>query len=111
MSDYINYKGVRYLKAKLAAPAAGISPDYITKLCRTGAVEARQENGGWYVEQSSLKTFLEKKAADKKAWHERQAAERKLDRQTSESEKISSASEIYVPLPKTRVAHESLRNV
>ena len=50
--------GVRWISAKEAASVSGLSRDHITRLCRTGKLNAQQIAKVWYVEEPSLHHFL-----------------------------------------------------
>jgi excisionase family DNA binding protein len=50
--------GERYVFAAVAAALAGISKDYIGRLCRRGTLKARRFAGQWLISQSSLEDFL-----------------------------------------------------
>ena len=69
-SEPLIRNGITYVTAKAAAPAAGISADYITKLCRKGEVDAVVVGTTWHVNEASLAEFVSRKESAKKAWAE-----------------------------------------
>jgi len=69
--------GIAYVTARTAAPGAGISADYITKLCRKGEVDAVPVGNTWYVNEASLAAFVARKEAAKKAQAELNAQQLK----------------------------------
>lgn len=73
MSDTLVENGKEYVRVKAAAPTAGISADYITKLCRSGAVSGLRTQGGWFVDPVSLEAFLKKQAEEKEERRKQQA--------------------------------------
>jgi excisionase family DNA binding protein len=62
MSDDIYFDGVKYISVKEAASLAGVTPDYVARLCRHGRVNARRLGVLWYVDVVSLLEFLSKRA-------------------------------------------------
>ena len=50
--------GVRYVTAHDAARAAGITRDYIGKLCRDGKLPGKFISGRWFVPEEQLGAFL-----------------------------------------------------
>ena len=69
MLDEITLDGVRYLAGKRAASLVGVSPDYLTRWCREGLVQARRLAGGvWFVSVASLEQHLAEKEARKQQW-------------------------------------------
>jgi len=75
--DTLVQNGISYVTAKAAAPAAGISADYITKLCRKGDVNAVVVGSTWYVDEASLADFVARKEAAKREHAARQASQLK----------------------------------
>lgn len=69
--------GISYVPAKAAAPGAGISADYITKLCRKGEVNAVVVGTTWYVDEASLADFVARTKAAKRAQAELNAQQLK----------------------------------
>ncbi len=56
-SDYIE-DGRRYVPTKRAARAAGVTAEYISKLCREGKVLGTMHRGAWFVHEPSLADFV-----------------------------------------------------
>ena len=50
--------GIRYVPTKAIAKSVGLSPRYLADFCRDGRVTAIFHKGAWYVEESSLRSFL-----------------------------------------------------
>src|SRR3989338_5791996 len=50
--------GRRWITARHAAGRTGFTRDHITRLCRTGKIEARQIDNTWYLDVNSLEQFL-----------------------------------------------------
>ena len=50
--------GEQYVFTAAAAALAGVSKDYISRLCRQGKLKARRFAGLWLVSLASLKSFL-----------------------------------------------------
>ena len=70
--------GALFVAAKKAAARAGITPDYLTRWCREGRVQARRLAGGvWFVSIPSLENHLAEKEARKEQWCEQLRAERR----------------------------------
>lgn len=79
--------GITYITAKAAAPAVGITADYITKLCRKGAIDALLVGNTWYVDQASVAAFVAHKEATKKEHAARSA--RQIRDATRRAEEIA----------------------
>lgn len=75
MSDTIFENGKEYVRVKAAASLVGISADYITKLCRSGVVGGLRTKGGWFVDQTSLTTFVAAQDKEKEERRKQQASE------------------------------------
>jgi hypothetical protein len=59
MVEEITIDGMPYIAARNAAALVGMSPDYLTRWCREGLVEARRITSGiWFVNLPSLKQHL-----------------------------------------------------
>src|SRR3989344_2531444 len=58
MSDEIFFDGVRYVSAADAAETSDFTRDYVARLCREGSVKGRRIGKNWYVDETSLKTFV-----------------------------------------------------
>lgn len=50
--------GERYVFTAAAASLAGVSKDYISRLCRLGKLKAHRFAGQWLISLSSLEDFL-----------------------------------------------------
>ena len=61
-------EGVAYVRSRDAARAAGISPDYASRLARSGQVAGQQSSGHWFVDIDSLKNFLAEQDRRKATW-------------------------------------------
>ena len=48
-----------YISSKQATKISGYSQDYISRLCREGKIEGKLLHGFWYIDQESLKGYLE----------------------------------------------------
>src|SRR3989344_139313 len=59
MTDYILFDDRRFISAQTAADASRLTRDHITRLCRTGKVRGKTIGKTWYVDESSLKEFLQ----------------------------------------------------
>ena len=51
--------GIRYVPVKTAAKAVDLVPDYVSRMCREGLVRGIRIAGVWYVNESSLKEFID----------------------------------------------------
>lgn len=58
MIDEVFFDGVRYVSANDAALSAGLTRDYVTKMCRLGKFDGRHVGKNWYVEHTSFQNFL-----------------------------------------------------
>ena len=58
MSDSILLDGRNYISANDAARSAGLSRDYVARLCREGKILGRRIGTHWYINDASLKNFL-----------------------------------------------------
>ncbi|MDO8561527.1 MAG: hypothetical protein Q7S05_01740, partial [bacterium] len=58
MTDEITFDGVRYILAAEAGRSAGLTRDYISRLCREGKVTGKQIGKNWYVNKTALQSFL-----------------------------------------------------
>jgi len=56
--------GLRYVPSKVAARSAGLVPDYVSRMCRAGLVEAVRHAGIWFVNEESLSRFLSEQAKE-----------------------------------------------
>ena len=78
MLEEIKIDGVPFMAARCAAALVGISPDYLTRWCREGLVQARRLAGGvWFVNLASVEQHLAEKEARKKLWREQLAEQRR----------------------------------
>ena len=75
MPPEIIVDGRRYVPSKAAARTVDLVPDYISRLCRSGFVDGRLENGMWYVSEESLRKFLADQELQKER-HNKEKAER-----------------------------------
>jgi hypothetical protein len=67
MLDELYIDGARFKAARRAASLAGVSPDYLTRWCREGWVEARQLAGGvWLSASRRSKRILHKERPAKR---------------------------------------------
>ena len=73
----ITIDGIEYVTCKSAAEIAGIGPDYIARLCRSGAVQGIKVRRAWYVSDQSLKDFLVTHSYEKERWYQELAQERR----------------------------------
>ena len=53
-----NIGGFNFLTTKEASKISGYSPDYISRLCRTGKVVGQQIGRSWFVDPKSFEAFL-----------------------------------------------------
>lgn len=90
--------GISYVTAKAAAPGAGISADYITKLCRRGEVNAVVVGTTWYVDEASLAGFVARKEAAKRAHAASQSSQLKEIHRRPEAARAN-AEPIAQPAP------------
>src|SRR3989344_4901287 len=58
MSDNIYFDGVRYISAGEAAERAGLTRDYVTRLCKEGKILGKRIGKQWYASQASLDAFI-----------------------------------------------------
>jgi hypothetical protein len=87
MVDEIIIDGVPYIAGKRAASLIGLSPDYISRWCREGFVDARRLAGGiWFVSTRSLQDYLAVREARRRAWREALRESRQDERDHSESQ-------------------------
>lgn len=59
MRDEIEFDGIAYTAVRHASEEAGLSRDYIARLCKKGSVVGRRVGTGWYVDMRSLTAFLQ----------------------------------------------------
>ena len=50
--------GIRYVSAVAAAQESNLTLDYIARLCREGKLHAKLIGKHWYIEHSTLQSFL-----------------------------------------------------
>lgn len=101
--------GISYITAKAAAPGAGISADYITKLCRKGEVNAVVVGTTWYVDEASLAEFVARKEAAKKVRAELNARQLKEAARRAQTAKSEADARQRVPLSSERQHIENQR--
>ncbi len=58
MSNEIYFDGQKHLSAGDASSSAGLSRDYIARLCRDGRLRGRRIGKNWYVDEGSLQKYL-----------------------------------------------------
>src|SRR3989344_3110543 len=58
MSDEIFFDGVRYISAGDAGSLAGLTRDYVARLCKESKVLGRRLGKQWYVSHDSLQNFI-----------------------------------------------------
>ncbi|HXK39008.1 MAG TPA: helix-turn-helix domain-containing protein, partial [Candidatus Paceibacterota bacterium] len=76
MTDEISFDGVRYISASDAAHSAGLTRDYIARLCRGNKVRGKQIGKNWYVSKESMDSFLLKQEHEHVARNEELARKR-----------------------------------
>src|ERR1700682_1543964 len=82
MSDVgIVQDGVRYIPSKVAARAVGLSPDYVSRFCRDGAVRAIRQRDGWYVDENSLAAFVVEQAKQREEYNRKLSEAVRLEAQ------------------------------
>jgi hypothetical protein len=59
LSEFVQ-DGIRYIPTKVAAKAVGLSPRYLVEFCRGGKIAAIWHKGAWYVQETSLRAYLDK---------------------------------------------------
>ena len=70
MTDEIFFDGIRYVSAADAARESNLTRDYIARLCREGKIRSRRVGKNWYVDHSSLQSFLVAQEHTKLKWQE-----------------------------------------
>lgn len=84
MLDEIQIDGIPFVAARRAAAVVGISPDYLTRWCREGLVQARRLAGGvWFVSLASVQQHLAEIEARKRLWREQLARERREEQRAA----------------------------
>ncbi|KKW19354.1 MAG: hypothetical protein UY63_C0016G0024, partial [Parcubacteria group bacterium GW2011_GWA2_51_10] len=83
MTDEIFFDGVRYLAAADAARETNLTRDYIARLCRDEKVRGRRIGKNWYVDHSSLQSFLITQQYTKLRWQEQLAQSRAREYQSA----------------------------
>jgi len=84
MLDEIQIDGVQFKAARRAAALVGVSPDYLTRWCREGLVEAKRLAGGvWFVNLQSLEQHLAEKEARKKLWRQDLSQQRREEQRAA----------------------------
>ncbi len=93
MSDDIplEFNGVPYVHNKVAAGHAGLSRDYIARLCKRGVLRGERLAGAWYVNIASVNEFLIHQAYRKEIWRAEVANQRR--REMAELEQASRIKE------------------
>jgi hypothetical protein len=77
--------GKAYIRTQDAASKAGISADYISRLCSDGDVDGKLVEGLWHVNEQSLGEFVARKASEKLERVARQAQHLKGQRRKAEA--------------------------
>ena len=78
LSEFIQ-DGVRYVPTKAIAKEVGLSPRYLADFCRDGHVSAVFHKGAWYVEENSLRAFLDKRAREQEEYNRKLSQEAKAE--------------------------------
>ncbi|MEK7132551.1 MAG: hypothetical protein AAB830_00715, partial [Patescibacteria group bacterium] len=58
MTDEIFFDGIRYISASEAAREAGLTRDYVARLCRENKIRGKQVGKNWYASKEALGSFL-----------------------------------------------------
>jgi hypothetical protein len=86
MVEEIVINGEHFIAAKRAASLIGLSPDYVSRWCREGLVDARRLAGGiWFVNTLSLRKYLAVREARKNARREELRENRRDEREHTQS--------------------------
>jgi len=86
MVEEIVINGVPYIAGKRAASLIGLSPDYVSRWCREGLVDARRLAGGiWFVNTRSFRQYLAVREARKRALREELRENRRDEREHNQS--------------------------
>lgn len=70
MPDHIEFDGVIFTAARIAAKEVGLSQDYLARLCKKGHIAGRRNGNAWYIDLNSLRGFLKLQEETKRLRHE-----------------------------------------
>src|SRR5438132_14084801 len=106
--------GARYALTRVVAKSANLSPNYITRFCREGLVQAVRNNGLWYVNEDSLRNFLADQARQREEWNQGQSRRRKEELQHALAAATSSITidpqrQVRAAKPAPRIPHAKRR--
>ncbi len=73
MTSETQTDGSSYIPIREAAQKAGLTADYIRKLCRKGFIRGQERADGWYVVELSLNEWLKDQARRKEKWRKQQS--------------------------------------
>ncbi len=83
MSAEIYFKDDKHISATDAAALAGLSRDYIARLCRQGKVVGHQVGKNWYVSERSFTEFLKSQDTAKAQRREQLVQQRQIEYATA----------------------------
>ncbi len=75
--------GVTYVRSRDAARAAGLAPDYVSRLARVGIVEGRLLDGLWFVSPASLEAVRAEQERQKEIWRMELARRRRAEQRAA----------------------------
>src|SRR3989344_2421633 len=84
MSDEIFFDGVRYISAGDAGSLAGLTRDYVARLCKEGKVLGKRIGKQWYVDSGSFQNFVLVQEHARAKRREELVQTRKLEHHTGE---------------------------
>ena len=79
MDSRIVLGGRPYISSREAGSISGYTSDYIARLCRTGEIESKKVGRTWYVEETSLATFMSEHEKKKEEQKKKLSEERKKE--------------------------------
>jgi hypothetical protein len=81
----INLLNRQMISSKELARRVGYTNDYISRLCRFGKIEGEKIGNTWYVDELSLKKFIDSQENQNKDWNGELSKRRKVEYQGEQS--------------------------
>jgi len=98
----------RFLSTKEAATLVGFVPDYVSRLCRQGKIEAKQFGRNWFVDKEALLKFVAEDANRKTENAKKLAHEREEEYRAARVRREAQSPTPVEPVPSPYLVGEEL---
>src|SRR5690349_8008203 len=86
MADELYFDGIRYVSASDASEDCDLHRDYISRLAREGKIRGKRVAKNWYIDPTSLKSFIVRQEYEKQLRKESLSHERTREYELANAE-------------------------